>query len=43
MYQNIFWPGTNNLKTEFCLWCTWFKEKIDFIVFKVYEYESKIH
>lgn len=43
MYQSTFWPGVSNLKVEFNLWCTWLKEKIDFIIFKIYQYESKLN
>ena len=42
MYQSTFWPGINDFKTELELWYSWFKEKIDFIVFKIYQYESRI-
>ncbi len=42
MYQSTFWPGAADLKTEFALWCKWLKEKIDYIVFKIYQYESRL-
>lgn len=42
MYQSTFWPGAANLKTEIELWFTWLKEKIDYIVFKIYQFESKL-
>ncbi|MGN1153768.1 MAG: hypothetical protein ACI4S3_07040 [Candidatus Gastranaerophilaceae bacterium] len=42
MYQSTCWPGVADFKIEFQLWCTWLKEKIDFIVFKIYQYESRL-
>lgn len=42
MYQSTFWPGAANLKTEIDLWCTWLKEKIDYIIFKIYQFEARL-
>lgn len=42
MYQSTCWPGAESFKTEIELWCSWLKEKIDFIIFKIYQFEARL-